>query len=407
MKAILQDMKLLFAYSNTTWKNSLNILRRKEGIFMSVAYDKTTPHRFDVVGSFLRPAVLKEARQRFGLDEIDRDALTAAEDAAIRDLVAKQQAAGLGVITDGEFRRTTWHLDFMWAFDGVGHSKTETGLPFQGEDAMIDDTYLTGKVRAGHHPFVDHFAFVQALEDESTVAKLTMPAPAQFFEQMIMPMNVEGTRRFYAKDDDLIEDLAAGYRAVLAEAYAVGCRNVQFDDCSWGVVVDPRAEQFFGTDAAGIGRVTEQLLTVNNLALQDRPADLRVSTHVCRGNFHSTWACVGGYDRVAETLFKRENVDAFFLEFDDERSGGFEPLSHVPDGKKVVLGLITTKSPQLEDAQAVIARIHEAARYVPIQNLCLSPQCGFASCEIGNKVTEEEQWAKIALVKRIAEEVWG
>lgn len=398
---------MLFAYSNTPCKNSLSKLRRKEGTFMSIAYDKTTPHRFDVVGSFLRPALLKEARRRFELDEIDRDALTAAEDAAIRDLVAKQQVAGLGVITDGEFRRATWHLDFMWAFDGVGHSKTEAGLPFQGEDAMIDDTYLTGKVHVGHHPFVDHFAFVSALEDESTVAKLTMPAPAQFFEQMIMPTNIEGTRRFYANDDDLIEDIAAGYRAVLAEAYAVGCRNIQFDDCSWGVVVDPRAEQFFGTDAAGLERVAEQLLRVNNLGLQDRPADLKASTHVCRGNFHSTWACVGGYDRVAETLFKRENVDAFFLEFDDERSGGFEPLSYVPDGKKVVLGLITTKSPKLEDKQALIARIREAARYVPIQNLCLSPQCGFASCEIGNKLTEEEQWAKVALVKDIAEEVWG
>lgn len=374
---------------------------------MGIAYDKTTPHRFDVVGSFLRPEALREARRRFERGEIEHRALVEAEDAAIRDLVAKQQAAGLGVITDGEFRRATWHLDFMWAFDGVGHSATDTGLPFQGEDAMIDDTYLTGKVAVGHHPFVDHFAFVQALENENTAAKLTVPAPAQFFEQMIMPMNIEGTRRFYVNDDDLIEDIAAGYRAVLAEAYAAGCRNIQFDDCSWGVVVDPRAEQFFGTDAAGVERVTEQLLTVNNRALEGRPSDLTVNTHVCRGNFHSTWACEGGYDRVAETLFKRENVDAFFLEFDDERSGGFEPLVHVPDTKKVVLGLVTTKSPQLEDKQAVISRIHEAARHVPLENLCLSPQCGFASCEVGNKLTEAEQWAKVALVKEIAEEVWG
>ncbi len=374
---------------------------------MSIAYDKTTPHRFDVVGSFLRPEALREARRQFEHGEIDHQALVEVEDAAIRDVVAKQKAAGLGVITDGEFRRATWHLDFMWAFDGVGHRATDTGLPFQGEDAMIDDTYLTGKVSVGHHPFVDHFAFVQALEDENTVAKLTVPAPAQFFEQMIMPMNIEGTRRFYANDDDLIEDIAAGYRTVLAEAYAAGCRNIQFDDCSWGVVVDPRAEQFFGTDAAGVERVTEQLLAVNNRALEGRPSDLTVNTHVCRGNFHSTWACEGGYDRVAETLFKRENVDAFFLEFDDERSGGFEPLVHVPDTKKVVLGLVTTKSPQLEDEQAVIGRIHEAARRVPLENLCLSPQCGFASCEVGNKLTEAEQWAKVALVKEIAEEVWG
>lgn len=374
---------------------------------MGIAYDRTTPHRFDVVGSFLRPENLREARRQFERGEIGREALVEAEDTAIRDLVAKQQAAGLGVITDGEFRRATWHLDFMWAFDGVGHSATDTGLPFRDEAAMIDDTYLTGKVTVGHHPFVDHFTFVQALEDENTVAKLTVPAPAQFFEQMIMPMNIEGTRRFYANDDDLIEDIAAGYHAVLAEAYAAGCRNIQFDDCSWGLVVDPRAEQFFGTDAAGVERVTEQLLTVNNLALEGRPSDLTVNTHVCRGNFHSTWACEGGYDRVAETLFERENVDAFFLEFDDDRSGGFEPLSHVPATKKVVLGLVTTKSPQLEDRQVVIGRIREAARYVPLDNLCLSPQCGFASCEVGNKLTEAEQWAKIGLVKDIAEEVWG
>lgn len=375
---------------------------------MSIAYDKKTPHRFDVVGSFLRPARLKQARVDWKAGRISAEELSAIEDECIRDLVAKEKAAGLSVITDGEFRRETWHLDFMWAFDGVAHKPTETGLPFHDEAAKIDDTYLTGKIAyRGGHPFIDHFRFVQDLEDEKCVAKLTIPAPAQFFEQFAMPFNLEATRRYYKTDEELANDIVAAYRAFIADVYAAGCRNLQFDDCSWGMVVDPHAEQFFGVDAAGLERVKEALLDVNNRALEGRPADLTVNTHVCRGNFHSTWACEGGYDEVADFLLARENVDAFFLEFDDARSGGFEPLAKVPAGKKVVLGLVTTKSAALEDPAAVVARIHEAEKYVPLESLCLSPQCGFASCEIGNKLTEDEQWAKVRLVREVAEQVWG
>lgn len=375
---------------------------------MSIAYDKKTPHRFDVVGSFLRPARLKQARIDWKAGRISAEALAAVEDECIRDLVAKEKAAGLGVITDGEFRRETWHLDFMWAFDGVAHKPTETGLPFHDEAAKIDDTYLTGKIAyRGGHPFIEHFRFVQDLEDEKCVAKLTIPAPAQFFEQFAMPFNLEAMRRYYKTDEELANDIVVAYRAFIADVYAAGCRNLQFDDCSWGMVVDPHAEQFFGVDAAGLERVKEELLNVNNRALEGRPADLTVNTHVCRGNFHSTWACEGGYDDVADFLLARENVDAFFLEFDDARSGGFEPLAKVPAGKKVVLGLVTTKSAALEDPAAVVVRIHEAEKYVPLENLCLSPQCGFASCEIGNKLTEDEQWAKVRLVREVAEQVWG
>lgn len=375
---------------------------------MSIAYDKKTPHRFDVVGSFLRPARLKQARIDWKAGRISAEALAAVEDECIRDLVAKEKAAGLGVITDGEFRRETWHLDFMWAFDGVAHKPTETGLPFHDEAAKIDDTYLTGKIAyRGGHPFIEHFRFVQDLEDEKCVAKLTIPAPAQFFEQFAMPFNLEAMRRYYKTDEELANDIVVAYRAFIADVYAAGCRNLQFDDCSWGMVVDPHAEQFFGVDAAGLERVKEELLDVNNRALEGRPADLTVNTHVCRGNFHSTWACEGGYDDVADFLLARENVDAFFLEFDDARSGGFEPLAKVPAGKKVVLGLVTTKSAALEDPAAVVVRIHEAEKYVPLENLCLSPQCGFASCEIGNKLTEDEQWAKVRLVREVAEQVWG
>ena len=366
-----------------------------------------TPFRYDFVGSFLRPAELKQARADFQAGKIGADELKAAEDAAIRALVAKQKAAGYHVITDGEFRRATWHLDFMWGFHGVGHHPTEKGLPFQGEAAMLDDTYLTGEVEVDSHPFVEHFRFVKALEDENTVAKLTIPAPAQFLEQMVMPFALENTRRFYPDTEKLVEDLAAGYRRVIADVYAAGCRNLQFDDCSWGMLVDPRACLIFDTDEKGLEAVKEQMLAANNLAMEGKPDDLVINTHVCRGNFHSTYASSGAYDSVAKTLLARENVNAYYLEFDDARSGGFEPLAAVSGEKKVVLGLVTTKRPQLEEKAAVIARIHDAARYLPLERLCLSPQCGFASCEIGNKLSEAQQWAKLALVKEIAEEVWG
>lgn len=365
------------------------------------------PFRYDHVGSFLRPAELRQARADFEAGKITREELKEVEDEAIRRLVARQKEAGYTAITDGEFRRATWHLDFMWGFDGIGHSRTDTGLPFHGEAAMIDDTYLTDRLSVDQHPFVDHFRFVKALEDENTAAKQTIPAPAQFLEQLIMPMNIETTRKYYPDTEDLIEDIAKGYRKVIRQLYDAGCRNLQLDDCSWGVCVDPNAQRFFGTDEEGLEKVKEQLLRVNNLALEGRPEDLTVTTHICRGNFHSTWACSGGYDTVAALLFGKENVDAYYLEFDDERSGGFEPLKEVDGDRKVVLGLVTSKSPELEKKEDIIARIHEAARYVPLERLCLSPQCGFASCECGNKLTEEEQWAKLALVKEIAEEVWG
>ncbi len=366
-----------------------------------------TPFRYDYVGSFLRPAELKQARADYQDGKIGADELKNVEDAAIRQLVSKQQAAGYHVITDGEFRRATWHLDFMWGFHGVGHSRTEKGLPFHGEHAMLDDTYLTGQVGVDSHPFVEHFKFVKQLEDENTVAKLTIPAPAQFLEQMVMPFAMQNTAKYYANTEKLVEDLAAGYRKVIADVYAAGCRNLQFDDCSWGMLVDPRACAIFGTDEKGLEAIKEQMLTANNLAIEGKPEDLVINTHVCRGNFHSTYASSGAYDSVAKTLLARENVNAYYLEFDDARSGGFEPLSAVSGEKKVVLGLITTKRPELEDKAAVIARIHDAAKYIPLDRLCLSPQCGFASCEIGNKLTEKQQWAKLALVKEIAEEVWG
>lgn len=365
-----------------------------------------TPFRYDYVGSFLRPEYLKAAREEFIQGKITQEQLRKVEDQAITELVEKQKKAGYHVITDGEFRRATWHLDFMWAFHGIGHKEAENGIPFHGEDALIDDTFLTGKLSIDQHPFVEDFKFIKALEDENTVAKQTIPSPAQFFEQMIFPMNLESTNQVYPNIEDLKDDIVKGYKKVIADLYEAGCRNIQFDDCTWGVCVDPNAKQIFGTDDQGLDKIKEQLLEVNNRAIEGKPEDLVINTHICRGNFHSTWANQGAYDSVQEFLFDKENVGAYYLEFDDERSGSFEPLKYVSGDKKVVLGLITTKSPELEDKEKIIKRIYEASKYVPLDRLYLSPQCGFASCEIGNKLTEEEQWKKLALVKEIAEEVW-
>ena len=367
-----------------------------------------TPLRYDFVGSFLRPEKLKTARAQFDEGKIAYEELKAVEDEAITELVAKIKKLGYHVITDGEFRRATWHLDFMWGFDGIGHVQTKTGLPFHGEDAMVDDTYLVGKVGiTKEHPFVEHFRFVKALEDENTVAKQTIPSPAQFLAQFTMPFNRINTEKYYDSDDELIADIVTAYGKVIKDSYDAGCRNLQFDDCTWGMMADKVGHVAYGTTQEGLKEIQKLHKDINNQVIANAPEDLIINTHVCRGNFHSTYANSGAYDPVADVLLGEENVNAYYLEFDDERSGGFAPLAKVSEDKKVVLGLITTKSPKLEKKDAVIARIHEAAKYVPLDRLYLSPQCGFASCEIGNKLTEEEQWAKLKLVKEIAEEVWG
>lgn len=366
-----------------------------------------TPFRADVVGSFLRPEALKKARKDFEEGRITATQLREIEDQLITDLIAKQKAHGLKAITDGEFRRAYWHLDFMWGFEGIEHIELAHGYQFHGEETTKGSIRLTGRIGGHAHPFVEDYKFVKQFEEEGIVAKQTLPAPAQLLAELFRGDNTLNTLRVYPDGGQLEHDIAAAYRQVILDLYAAGCRNVQLDDCTWGMIVDGdywkskmNANFSLETDA-------ERYLRVNNLALENLPDDLVVNTHVCRGNYHSTYACRGAYDPVAPYLFARANVDAFYLEFDDERSGGFEPLKYVPAGKKVVLGLVTTKSPVLEDRRAVIDRIHEAARYVPLDHLYLSPQCGFASCEIGNKLTEEEQWAKVDLVCDIARAVWG
>lgn len=369
--------------------------------------DLRSPFRYDFVGSFLRPQALKNARAQFKAGKIDRAALTEIENAQIKLLIEKQKRAGFHAITDGEFRRSYWHLDFMWGFQGVEHIELDHGYQFHGEETTHGSLRLTGKISGENHPFVRDFLFVKQYEEGNVTAKQTVPAPAQFLAELFRGDNTKNTRLFYPNTQELIEDIAKAYGTFFQELYAAGCRTVQLDDCTWGMIVDDD----FWKSMAGTGFTLKhealQYLTVNNQAIAAAPRGLTVNTHVCRGNYHSCYATKGAYDPVAPYLFAKENVSAYYLEYDDERSGTFEPLRYVSPSKQVVLGLITTKSPVLEDRATVIARVHEAAKYVPLERLSLSPQCGFASCEIGNKLTEEEQWAKIDLVRQIAGEVWG
>ena len=366
-----------------------------------------TPFRYDFVGSFLRPQALKDAKVAYRDGKITKEEFDKVVNEEITKVVAKQKKLGFHAITDGEFRRTFWHLDFMWGFEGVAHENTGNGVKFDAELAVLDDTYLVGKINAKAHPFVEYFKFLKQFEDENTVAKYTIPAPAQTFQQMIVPDNIANTKKFYPANEELIQDIGKAYQDVIKQFYDAGCRNLQLDDCTWGAIVGDAAKQRYKALGISLEDVKKELLAVNNLALEGKPEDMVITSHICRGNYHSTFFTSGPYDTVADYVFANENVDALFLEYDDERSGGFAPLAKVSDNKKVVLGLITTKSPVLEDKEKVIARIHEAAKYVPLDRLCLSPQCGFASCEIGNKLTEDEQWAKLKLVKEIAEEVWS
>jgi methionine synthase II (cobalamin-independent) len=375
----------------------------KEEINMSNLH---TPFRYDFVGSFLRPQALKDAKLQFQNGVLTQEEYDNIVNEEITKVVKKQKELGYHVITDGEFRRTFWHLDFMWGLEGIEHKHTGNGVRFNDELAVLDDTYLVGKIKAKPHPFVEYYKFLKQFEDDQTVAKYTIPAPAQTLQQMIIPDNYESTRKFYKDNEELIQDIAKAYQDIIKQFYDAGCRNLQLDDCTWGAIVGDAAKIRYKATGLDLEEVKKALLKVNNLALEGKPEDMVINSHICRGNYHSTFFNSGPYDSVADYVFAKENVDALYLEYDDERSGSFAPLAKVSADKKVVLGLITTKSPVLEDKDEIIAKIHEAAKYIPLDRLYLSPQCGFASCEIGNKLTEEEQWNKLALVKEIAEEVW-
>lgn len=364
---------------------------------------------FQHVGSFLRPDVLKQARQDFANKSITKEALTDVEDEAIKDLVTKEVAAGLDYATDGEFRRSYWHLDFFWGFDGVDHINYGEGYHFAHEETRDDTAILSGKIKFNkNHPFIKHFEFLKSLTDNLDIEpKQTIPAPSQLYIELIRGTNDDKIKEFYPNIEDLYADIETAYHEAILAFYDAGARVIQLDDCSWGLFLD---DNFLATPdgkAYANSGIQDILLNLNNKAIENLPEDLTINTHVCRGNYHSDFAFSGGYGPVADTLFAKENVDTYFLEYDSKRAGSFEPLAKVSGDKKVVLGLITSKSGKLENRQDIIDRIHEASQFLPLDRLWLSTQCGFASTEEGNVLTEQQQWDKLALVKSIQDEIWG
>ena len=378
---------------------------------MAFTVFNTAPFRADVVGSFLRPDKLKNARNLHRQGLLDAAGLKAVEDECITDLIGKQIKHGLRGITDGEFRRSWWHFDFMWGLTGIKRIETKEGSHFVGIDTRAESAAIEGKLSGKNHPFVEHFKFVKQFESKGTglQARQTVPAPAQTLTALFNLRNsgeaqAASWRDFYSSEEELAEALGAAYREVFADLYAAGCRSIQLDDCAWAALCDPDAVIQKNIDVA---RLSELYLLANNACLKDKPEDLTICTHYCRGNYRSHYFSKGGYDAVADTLFAKENVDGFYLEYDDERSGSFEALKKIPENKKVVLGIITSKTPALENLQALEARVHEAAKFFPLDNLCVSPQCGFASTEEGNELTEAQQWAKVDLVVELAHRIWG
>ncbi|WP_345752471.1 5-methyltetrahydropteroyltriglutamate--homocysteine S-methyltransferase [Microbacterium rhizophilus] len=362
------------------------------------------PYRADIVGSFLRPEVLKAARADFAEGRIDADALREVEDAQIADLVRRQAGNGLALATDGEFRRSWWHFDFFDGLEGVSIVDTDHGLPFQGVQTRQKAVQVNGTIGFGAHPHVEHFRSLLPLAEAAGVqAKATIPSPT-VLDFRVEPQNLGGG---YASRDEYVDDLVEAYRAAVRAFYEAGGRYLQFDDTAWAYLCSDveleRARTERGIEIDGLG---ERYASILNRVLDGKPDDLVVTTHICRGNFRSTWISSGGYEPIAEQLFS-VGYDGFFLEFDDDRSGGFEPLRFLPKGAQtVVLGLITTKRGALEGVDAVKRRIDEAATFAPLDQLALSPQCGFASTEEGNVLSEDEQWAKIREVVDIAADVW-
>ncbi|WP_334329328.1 5-methyltetrahydropteroyltriglutamate--homocysteine S-methyltransferase [Companilactobacillus sp. HBUAS59699] len=366
---------------------------------------------FQHVGSFLRPAELKQARKDYQENKINHDQLRQVEDACIKHLVEQQKAAGLDYATDGEFRRSYWHLDFFWGFEGVSHTHNGEGYDFSKGRSRDDTAVLTDRISfdKNTHPFIDDFKYLKSVTDElgGILPKQTIPAPAQLYRELTRDKNQEALDRIYPNEEDLYTDIEQAYHDAIIAFYEAGARVIQLDDCSWGRLLDSK---FLATDEGKKlvkERVQDTYLELNNGAIKDLPDDLTINTHVCRGNFHSDFLFSGGYAPVADNLFGQENVDTYFLEYDSDRAGGFEPLAKVSGDKRVVLGLITSKKGELEDRQVIIDRIKEASQYLPLDRLWLSTQCGFASTEEGNIITEEQQWQKLALVKSIIDEVWG
>ncbi len=366
------------------------------------------PFRADHVGSLLRPPRLLEARAAFARGELDADALQAVEDDAIREAIRKQAEVGLQSATDGEFRRASWHMDFIYALDGVTKTAGQLAVHFHRADGDIDFTpsalHVDGRLGVSETIFGDAFRFVEDCVD-GAVPKLTIPSPSM--------VHYRGGRaaidpEVYPELDAFWADLTAAYAEEVRRLGELGCTYLQLDDTSLAYMNDPVQRAHVAEIGGDPQHQHEEYIRHINEAIAGRPDGMTVTTHMCRGNFRSAWAAEGDYEFVADALLNRLDVDGFFMEWDDERSGGFEPLRFLPKGdKRVVLGLVTTKSGALESKDDLKRRIEEAARYAPLDQLCLSPQCGFSSTVEGNDLTEEEQWAKLRLVVEVADEVWG
>jgi 5-methyltetrahydropteroyltriglutamate--homocysteine methyltransferase len=360
------------------------------------------PFRADHVGSLLRPAALKAARVRHARGEIDAAALAAVEDREIAAVIKKQEAVGLKSVTDGEFRRSWWHLDFLWGLAGTERYAMDQGIAFAGVQTRAEGVRVTGKLDFTGHPMLDHFRFVAARTKQT--AKMTLPAPSAMYGRVGRGPISEAV---YPRLDQFFADLGAAYgKAVRAFADA-GCRYLQLDEVFIAMLCDEgyRArQQAQGDDPHKLAQLYADLI---NAAVAGAPPGMTVTMHLCRGNYRSTFMGTGGYAPVAEVLFDRIKVDGYFMEYDSARAGGFEPLRLLPKGRKAVLGLVTTKTGALETRDEIRRRIDEAAKFTDLDRLCLSPQCGFASTEEGNVLAEDAQWAKLAMIVEVAQEVWG
>jgi 5-methyltetrahydropteroyltriglutamate--homocysteine methyltransferase len=361
------------------------------------------------VGSLLRPERLLNARAQHAAGEIDDGALRAVEDDAIRDVVAMQSGAGLRTATDGEFRRASWHMDFIYQLNGVSKADGEIKVPMRNESGQVSFTSaameINGKVGIDKPIFGDAFTFLQsAASGTGLTPKLTVPSPSMVHYRG-GPASID--RDVYPSDEEFWTDLTAAYAKQLRLMADLGCTYLQLDDVSLAYLNDPRQRERVAKWGENGEHLHEHYIRQLNRVLADKPAGLTVTTHMCRGNFQSSWAAEGGYDFVAEALFGELGVDGFFLEYDDERSGTFEPLRFVPPGKKVVLGLVTTKRGELETKDTLKRRVDEAGKYVPLEQICISPQCGFSSTVEGNKLTRDQQIAKLELLVGTAAEIWG
>jgi len=368
----------------------------------------TPPFRADHVGSLLRPAELHRAREEHAKGVLTAEALRAVEDNAIRDVVELQRSAGLRSATDGEFRRASWHMDFIYQLHGVGKSDEKLHVKFHNAAGDIEFSpaglKVDDKVGLDGVIFGEHFSYLKSIVDPSVTPKQTIPSPSMIYYR---GGRAAVSETVYPDLEEFYDDLAAAYAKEIAGMYELGCRYLQLDDTSLAYLNDPEQRALVAKMGGDPDKQHVRNIKTMNAALANRPAGLTVTTHLCRGNFRSSWVASGGYDFVADALFNELNVDGYFLEFDDERSGGFEPLRFVPKGKYVVLGLVTTKRGELESVDSLRARIDAAAKYVDIDQLCLSPQCGFSSTEEGNDLTEDQQKAKLERIVETAQLVWG